>query len=73
MRQLLIAVRFCHQNGYAHKAINPEHVMLVKLNKTNNILVKLVGFGKAHKIGAPTNSSPLSHSIFTAPEAHSAN
>lgn len=70
VRQILIALRFCHQQGYAHKAINPEHVMVVRLSKPNNLLVKLVGFGSAHKMGAPT-PSPLHHTVFTAPEAHS--
>ena len=70
IRQILIALRFCHQKGYAHKAINPEHVMLVKLEKKNTFLIKLVGFGSAHKIGAPIITSSIGHtSIFNAPEA----
>jgi serine/threonine protein kinase len=69
VRQILIALSFCHQKGYAHKAINPEHVMLVKLGQ--GILIKLVGFGHAHKIGAPIITSAItSSSIFNAPEAY---
>lgn len=51
LRQLLLALRFCHKLGYAHKAINPEHVMLIPMGQS--FLVKLVGFGNAHRIGAP--------------------
>lgn len=44
--------------------------MVVRLDKKNNILIKLVGFGNAHRIGAPTISSAIGHnSIFNAPEA----
>lgn len=70
IRQLLIAINFCHQHGYAHKAINPEHVIIVSLAEPNALLVKLVGFGNAHKIGTPVISSAISQSVFTAPEAH---
>lgn len=70
IRQILIALSFCHQKGYAHKSINPEHIMVVKLEKKNNFLIKLVGFGNAHKIGAPIMKNTIGHySIFNAPEA----
>ena len=71
IKQILIALSFCHQQGYAHKAINPEHVMVVKLNRGSSLLIKLVGFGSAHKIGAPIISNTVGHtSIFNAPEAY---
>lgn len=66
IRQILIALSFCHQKGYVHKAINPENIMIVRLN-TQSILVKLLGFGSAHKIGAPSPPSPLRHTLFKAP------
>jgi serine/threonine protein kinase len=51
VKQILIALRFCHQKGFVHKAINPEHVMILKLAKSKSYLVKLVGFGRALKNG----------------------
>lgn len=43
--------------------------MIVRLNN-QSILVKMVGFGSAHKIGAPSPPSPLRHTLFKAPESH---
>ena len=69
IKQLLLALHFCHQKGYAHKAICPEHIMVVQLEKKHSILVKLIGFGHAHRIGAPIVANSIGQpSIFTAPE-----
>jgi hypothetical protein len=51
MKQLMIALKFCHQRGYAHKAINPRHVVICKLENSNSFLVKLAGFGNSQKLG----------------------
>ena len=45
--------------------------MVVKIEKTNSYLIKLVGFGNAHKIGAPIITTSIGHtSIFNAPESY---
>ena len=46
--------------------------MLVRLEKKKDFIIKLVGFGNAHKIGAPNITATIGHtSIFNAPEAYS--
>lgn len=52
MRQILFALKYLHEKGYAHRAIQPDHIILVKLDKSNNYLVKLIGFGSAIRVGA---------------------
>lgn len=73
VKQILMALNFCHQKGYAHKGITPQHVMVVKLEQEYSYLVKLIGFGHAQKIGAhklaPSIITP--NNLFTAPEADS--
>jgi calcium-dependent protein kinase len=69
LRQLLIALNFCHANGYAHRAVHPEHVMLVRLER-RRVLVKLIGFGQALKIGAPKfEQTGPRDALFAGPEA----
>lgn len=69
LRQLLIALRFCHAAGYAHRAVHPEHVMLVRLER-GRLLVKLIGFGQALKIGAPRlQPTAPRDALFAAPDA----
>ena len=59
LRQVLIALKFCHEKGYVHKAVNPEHIMILKLEKSKSYLVKLVGFGRALRKGAPKLSNKV--------------
>lgn len=74
MRQLMMALKFCHQKGYAHKAINPQHIMVFKLESPNSYLIKLTGFGNAQKIGALKINNMINNysgSVYIAPEAQS--
>lgn len=43
MRQILEALRYCHENDIIHRDIKPECVMLA--TKENSAPVKLGGFG----------------------------
>lgn len=43
MRQILEALRYCHENDIIHRDIKPESVMLA--TKENSAPVKLGGFG----------------------------
>ena len=71
LRQVLIALKFCHEQGYVHKAVNPEHIMILKLEKSKSFLVKLVGFGRSLRKGAPKLSNKVvsAEPLFIAPEA----
>lgn len=45
MRQVLEALRYCHENDIIHRDIKPHCVLLA--NKENSAPVKLGGFGVA--------------------------
>lgn len=45
MRQILEALRYCHENDIVHRDIKPESVLLA--TKENSAPVKLGGFGVA--------------------------
>lgn len=45
MRQILEALRYCHENDIIHRDIKPENVLLA--TKENSAPVKLGGFGVA--------------------------
>ena len=46
--------------------------MIVPLEKSKSFLIKLVGFGHAHRIGAPIITTSIGQtSIFHAPESYS--
>ncbi|XP_054712273.1 peripheral plasma membrane protein CASK-like isoform X2 [Uloborus diversus] len=48
MRQVLEAVRYCHENDIIHRDIKPQCILLA--TKENNAPVKLGGFGSALKV-----------------------
>lgn len=45
MRQILEALRYCHENDIVHRDIKPESILLA--TKENSAPVKLGGFGVA--------------------------
>lgn len=51
MKQLLIALKFTHQKGFAHKSIHPQHILVFKVEGQNNYILKLTGFGNAQRLG----------------------
>lgn len=48
MRQILEAVRYCHENDIIHRDIKPQCILLS--TKENSAPVKLGGFGSAVKV-----------------------
>lgn len=72
MRQLMIALKVCHQRGYAHKTINPQHVLIYKLESPNSYLIKLTGFGNSQRLGTLKITNTIdqyNEAIYIAPEA----
>ena len=45
MRQILEALRYCHENDIIHRDIKPHCILLA--NKENSAPIKLGGFGVA--------------------------
>jgi serine/threonine protein kinase len=70
IKQILFALKFCHEKGYAHKSIDPDHIMIVKLEKINSILIKIIGFGSSMRLGAKIISNQFisQNALFVAPE-----
>lgn len=60
MRQLLEALRYCHENDIIHRDIKPHCVLLA--SKENSAPVKLGGFGVAIQLqdGKVLNGGKLS-------------
>lgn len=54
MRQILEALRYCHENDIIHRDIKPQCVLLA--GKENSAPVKLRGFGVAMQLPAPQNN-----------------
>lgn len=53
MRQVLEALRYCHDNNIIHRDLKPHCVVLA--NKENSSPVKLCGFGLATHLNLDTN------------------
>lgn len=52
MRQILEALRYCHENDIVHRDVRPHCVLLA--GRDNSAPVKLGGFGVAAQLPAPT-------------------
>ncbi|XP_055925445.1 peripheral plasma membrane protein CASK-like isoform X4 [Argiope bruennichi] len=69
MRQVLEAVRYCHENDIIHRDIKPQCILLATVE--NSAPVKLGGFGSAIKVKGDKNVSGegrIGTSHFMAPE-----
>lgn len=58
MRQVLEALRYCHENDIIHRDIKPECVLLATIE--NSAPVKLGGFGVAVQLPDRTTLNVLS-------------
>lgn len=57
MRQILEALRYCHENDIIHRDIKPENILLA--TKENSAPLKLGGFGIAVQLSdKQTNNVP---------------
>jgi len=71
MRQILEAIRYCHENDIIHRDIKPHCVLLA--TKENSAPVKLGGFGLAIQLSADVSKQKIKTGrvgtpVFMAPE-----
>ena len=57
MRQLLVAVEYCHQNGIVHRDIKPENILLKNAQDPKPTL-KLCDFGAARELDKDDKQAP---------------
>jgi calcium/calmodulin-dependent serine protein kinase len=62
MRQILEAMRYCHENDIVHRDIKPECILLA--TKENSAPVKLGGFGVAVQLPDRHPANPGGESVF---------
>lgn len=49
MSQILAAIAYCHEKGYAHRDLKPENLLVVS-KEDSDLLIKIIDFGAATQI-----------------------
>lgn len=67
IRQILEAVAYCHDQGFVHRDIKPDNIMI---DVDSEDAIKLIDFGLSHEISLhqPKSSHVLGTAGYMAPE-----
>ena len=47
VRQILLAITYCHSRGVVHRDLKPENILIDSINKEGKISIKVIDFGAA--------------------------
>lgn len=65
VRQLLVAVAYCHEHGVVHRDIKPENMMIVQSSATRSPDCKVIDFGLAASSGSSEDVEGLGEAEVT--------